>query len=480
MASWVDSDVCIECQKIVHSEEPALRCENRRSRMGTWPACRGCYHPACFRGTPDVYGPSQLSSRKYATQGNAARAHDAKIVAGRWLCDLCVVRGVAGDQIGHDHGRFMRLLSLERDRQLRIFAAYADSTRVGHSSGLNKVAAFEREFGVAVLPTITRGLPAAHDEIKIQWCVLYSARKLVTRGHGEQKTVSHIKYSGLDSIRSSISAAKGAIAMHDASIPSTNQGRGGPSSEMRRVFHKGTQLYMGSHVDRPIVLDTAVVADIQLYAALGYRAADKRKDYPMALRMATLCWYAGIMGMVGYRPGDVIHMSREQWALSNTDVDGQQCHRVVLDARDMKGVHNDADHVVVVPGESASLIVTKPGLWIMSASIRMGVSATAPMVSGITQGFDSSTLLVTLLRPALIAIRDQDMKSSALVRDMDIARVNIRSFRRSATKAMRKAGVDPEMVRYIQQWKRRGDGSDMRLHYDEIDKHDTVGAMARI
>ena len=150
MASWVDSDVCIECQKIVHSEEPALRCENRRSRMGTWPACRGCYHPACFRGTPDVYGPSQLSSRKYATQGNAARAHDAKIVAGRWLCDLCVVRGVAGDQIGHDHGRFMRLLSLERDRQLRIFAAYADSTRVGHSSGLNKVAAFEREFAVLV------------------------------------------------------------------------------------------------------------------------------------------------------------------------------------------------------------------------------------------------------------------------------------------------------------------------------------------
>ena len=72
------------------------------------------------------------------------------------------------------------------------------------------------------------------------------------------------------------------------------------------------------------------------------------------------------------------------------------------------------------------------------------------------------------------------MKSSAKARDLDLDRVNVRSFRRSATKAMRKAGVDPELVRYIQQWKRRGGGSDMRLHYDEIDADDTVGAMQHI
>ena len=44
----------------------------------------------------------------------------------------------------------------------------------------------------------------------------------------------------------------------------------------------------------------------------------------------------------------------------------------------------------------------------------------------------------------------------------------------------RKAGVDPELVKYIQQWKQRGSGSDMRLHYDEIDADDTVGAMRLI
>merc|ERR1740130_1486432 len=89
----------------------------------------------------------------------------------------------------------------------------------------------------------------------------------------------------------------------------------------------------------------------------------------------------------------------------------------------------------------------------MSASQRLGVSATAPMVSGISAGFDSSTLLATLLRPALTAIRDKEMASAAQVRAMDLSRVNVRSFCRSATKAMRKAGVDPELVRYIQQWK---------------------------
>jgi hypothetical protein len=186
------------------------------------------------------------------------------------------------------------------------------------------------------------------------------------------------------------------------------------------------------------------------------------------------------MGMVGYRPGDIISSTREQWAKSAITVGGEQCHRIVLSARDMKGVHNDTDHVVVLPGESASLVVTRPGLWIMSASQRLGVSATAPMVSGISAGFNSSTMLQTLLRPALVAIRDGEMKSSAKVRDMDLDRVNVRSFRRSATKAMRKAGVDPELVRYIQQWKQRGDASDMRLHYDEIDADDTVGAMQLI
>jgi len=72
------------------------------------------------------------------------------------------------------------------------------------------------------------------------------------------------------------------------------------------------------------------------------------------------------------------------------------------------------------------------------------------------------------------------MKSSAQARALDLDRVNVRSFRRSATKAMRKAGVDPELVKYIQQWKQRGSGSDMRLHYDEIDADDTVGAMRLI
>ena len=99
------------------------------------------------------------------------------------------------------------------------------------------------------------------------------------------------------------------------------------------------------------------------------------------------------------------------------------------------------------------------------------------MVSVLSPGFDSSTLLVTLLRPALAAIRDGDLPSSARVKDMDLSLVNVRSFRRSATQAMRKAGVDPELVEYIQQWKHRGNSSDMRMHYDSVDAADTMGAM---
>ena len=74
-------------------------------------------------------------------------------------------------------------------------------------------------------------------------------------------------------------------------------------------------------------------------------------------------------------------------------------------------------------------------------------------------------------------IRDGDLPSSARVKDMDLSLVNVRSFRRSATQAMRKAGVDPELVEYIQQWKHRGNSSDMRMHYDSVDAADTMGAM---
>ena len=494
MAAWLGPDVCDTCSGLVHEGTPALRCVNRHTEVGSWPACRVCYHPDCFRGTPDAYGPSQLSSKKFAKMGDAVRLHDVAIMEGRWVCDLCVVTSTVGHRFRHDYGRLLRLRSLERDRQLRILAAYADSTRQGHITGLNKVAAFESEFGVDLLPKAEAGLLASQDEIKTQWCILHSARKKVTRGRGDKKAERHIKFSGLESIRGALSAAQGAIAMHDASVPAVTQkpggggrqagggeGGGGPGSEMRRLFNKGTHSYMGSKVERPEVLPTAVVADIQLYSASGYRAAVRKGDHRLALQMASLCWYSGVMGMVGYRPGDIISSTREQWAKSAITVGGEQCHRIVLDASDMKGVHNDTDHVVVLPGESASLVVTRPGLWIMSASQRLGVSATAPMVSGISAGFNSSTMLQTLLRPALVAIRGNDeMKSSAKARDLDLDRVNVRSFRRSATKAMRKAGVDPELVRYIQQWKRRGGGSDMRLHYDEIDADDTVGAMQHI
>ena len=102
------------------------------------------------------------------------------------------------------------------------------------------------------------------------------------------------------------------------------------------------------------------------------------------------------------------------------------------------------------------------------------------MVSGISEGFDSTSLLVQLLRPALRSLRDSDMPSATWLREVDIDKVVVRSFRRAATKGMRKEGVDPEMVRYIQQWKHRGDSSDMRLHYDEIDAEDTVNAMTRL
>ena len=485
--------MCDKCRGLVHAGQPALRCVNRHVGVGPWPACRVCYHPECFQGTPDVYGPSQLSSKKYAAAGDAVRLHDVAVMEGRWMCDLCVVTSTVGHQLDHDPGGLLRLRSLERDRQLRMLAAYADSTRQGHVTGLNKVTAFERAFGIEVLPKARVGHLDGQDEIKAQWCILYSARKVVTRGQGDQKTERHIKYTGLENIRGALAAVQGAIAMHDASVPAVTQrpgeggrqagsgkGGGGPGSEMRRIFTKGTHSYMGSKVDRPEVLPTAVVADVQLYSALGHRAATKKGDHHLALRMASLCWYAGVMGMVGYRPGDVINTTREQWAKSTVMVGGEQCHRIVLSASDMKGVHNDTDHVVVVPGTSESLGVTRPGLWLMSASQRLGVSATAPMVSGISAGFDSSTLLATLLRPALTAIRDKEMASAAQVRTMDLSRVNVRSFRRSATKAMRKAGVDPELVRYIQRWKQRGGGSDMRLHYDEIDAEDTVGAMKRI
>ena len=72
----------------MHAGQPALRCVNRHVGVGPWPACRVCYHPECFQGTPDVYGPSQLSSKKYAAAGDAVRLHDVAVMEGRWMCDL--------------------------------------------------------------------------------------------------------------------------------------------------------------------------------------------------------------------------------------------------------------------------------------------------------------------------------------------------------------------------------------------------------
>jgi len=104
--------------------------------------------------------------------GDAVRLHDVAIMEGRWVCDLCVVTSTVGHQFRHDYGRLLRLRSLERDRQLRMLAAYADSTRQGHATGSNKVAAFESEFGVDLLPKAGVGLLASQDALACPDCSL--------------------------------------------------------------------------------------------------------------------------------------------------------------------------------------------------------------------------------------------------------------------------------------------------------------------
>jgi hypothetical protein len=334
-----------------------------------------------------------------------------------------------------------------------------------------------------VLPP-TRGpfLPG-QVEIKVEWATLYGAQKMVMRGKGADRAPSHIKLAGLQCIRGAISARSGCNAMFDQTVPRVPQGGADVKSkdggaELTRLFKTGMANYMDNRPARPYVLETPVVADIQVYGALGYCQAVKNGDLKRATQMAALCWYCGIMGMVGYRPNDVLFTSRAQWMGSKVEVDGVECHQIVLNARDMKGNH-DTDHIVTVPGASASLALSRPGVWLVNCSLRLGVAATAPMVSGISRSFDSTMLLSTLLRPALETIRDGSYSSSPTIQDIDLERVNVRSFRRSATKAMRKAGVDPDLIRFIQQWRRRGN-RDMLLHYDEIDARDTVSALNRV
>ena len=464
-----------------------MRCVNRAVGAdwgtGVLPPCRRCYHAGCFKGTPGVYGESQLAPKKYAGGGLEIREADLRVLDGRWVCDMCVVVSTIGSTLEHDVPRLVRLCSLERDRQLRALAACTDSTRMGHVTGLNKIQDFEREFGVDVLPRAPVGLILGQEEVKVQWCFLLSAQKLVSRGRGPDRETRHIKFTGLESIRSAMGAARGAVAMYDTSIPAAGTSKGGRAdgtgagSEARRAFTKGLHLFMGRDVVRPEVLPTAVLVDIQALTALEYREATAAGDHHRAMEMAVLCWYVGIMGLAGYRPGDLLHTSREQWSNAAVEVEGEAGFKIVLDARDLKGAHATSDHVVHVPSVSKSLMVGAPGRWVMRGSLLLGAAPKAPMVSVLSPGFDSSTLLVTLLRPALAAIRDGDLPSSARVKDMDLSLVNVRSFRRSATQAMRKAGVDPELVEYIQQWKHRGNSSDMRMHYDSVDAADTMGAM---
>ena len=138
------------------------------------------------------------------------------------------------------------------------------------------------------------------------------------------------------------------------------------------------------------------------------------------------------------------------------------------------------DHVIGVPSATASLEVTVPGGWMIRASRKLGVPSDAPMVSGLRQGFSSTDFLRDVLRPALAHIRDDGgYPSSEFMRGVDLGDVQVRSFRRTATKAMRKAGVEPGMIDLILQWK-QDKNSKMQVHYDEVDLEDTMEVFAQM
>ena len=113
------------------------------------------------------------------------------------------------------------------------------------------------------------------------------------------------------------------------------------------------------------------------------------------------------------------------------------------------------------------------------ASRRLGVHVDDPMVWGLREGYTTTDFLNEIMRPALVRLRASDCTSSEYLQSVDLDDVQVRSFRRTATKAMRLAGVDVDLIDLILQWK-RDKNSVMRHHYDSVDLEDTMSALRRV
>lgn len=400
-----------------------------------------------------------------------------------FICELCVVRSQVGGEVAEGTPTFSELLVLERKRQLSICAAKADSTVAGHVTGIRKIRHFEDTFGVRVVPKLGPRWPPKQTEIRLAWALEYSQLKMVVKKKGEPPV--RISAAGLDTMWEAYGAAANARSIYDERLVSTTRASGKAESKgsaqsaqmplVRTLHRSGFSSMIATMTKRPVVLTVHVVLDVQRLATERYVAARRRGDARTALENALLCWYSVVNCVVGYRPWDVFDMSRSAWRASV--ITGG--HKLVIDGRLMKKpqAHN---HVVGVPSETKSgLLVTAAGFQLMRASVDMQVPQDAPMASGLGARYDSSEFLRDVLRPALVHIRDSDAPSSEYLGSVDISDVNNRSFRRTATKALRTAGVDTGMINLIQQW--QVDGNDkMVWHYDSVDTSDTMAVLREI
>jgi hypothetical protein len=479
MARRHSGSLCKSCGDVIQNRGCALRCSNSEVAFGRHKPCAGEFHLECWAAHERF--ESALPERRYRHRGLRLRESDAEMLRDTFICELCMVRSQVGDEVPEGSHQFEELLVLERKRQLSICAAKADSTVDGHRTGIRKIRLFEDVFGLEVVPKLGPRWPAKQPEIRLAWVLEYSQLKMVVRKKGEP--AGRISAQGLANVYEAYGATANARAIYDetemAAVRSSSKSEGAEQPArmplMRTLHRSGFSSMVATKTKRPVVLTVHVILDVQQLATERYLAARQVGDARSALRHALLCWYAVVNCIVGYRPWDVFAMTRREWRRSAMTGG----HKLVIDGRLMKK-QQDHDHVVGVPSETKSgLRVTLAGARLMQASVDMFTPQDEPMSSGLGANYDSSAFLRNVLRPALAHIRDSDYPSSEYLRSVDISDVNIRSFRRTATKAMRKAGVEPGMINFIQQWK-PDKNEKMIWHYDSVDATDTMEPLGEI